>query len=240
MHGTAGDQLDWLVGVTGFLTSEYSSAKFGFERGDLLPNEALTVLLPQTPQLAGPVARGNRALVDDPNREQVLQSKTEVERRTLAVFGALSYRPTDRLGMRAELRTTWERLEFDSIIANFAPSFGTTVPAQDFTDTTPRFSIDFAPDANSLLYVSAAKGSRSGGINAIPGLSPQEQTFDPEYNWTYDSRGVTAMPSSGGSAALPCTTSIGMTPRSRDSRSPRASPISSRAIPQESRRTAWR
>ena len=189
LHGTAGDRLDWLVGVTGFLTSEYSSARFGFERGDLVPSEALTVLLPQTPQLAGPVARGSRALVDDPNREQVLQSKAEVERRTLAVFGALTYRPTDRVGMRAELRTTWEELELDSVVANFAPSFGTTVPAQDFTDTTPRFSIDFAPDANSLLYVSAAKGSRSGGINAIPGLSPQEQTFDPEYNWTYELSG---------------------------------------------------
>jgi len=189
LHGAAGDQLDWLVGVTGFLTNEHSSAKFGFERGDLLPNEALTVLLPLTPQLAGPVARGSRALVDDPNREQVLQSKTEADRRTLAVFGALSYRPTDRLGLRAELRTTWERLELDSIVANFAPSFGTALPAQDFTDTTPRFSIDFTPDTNSLLYASAAKGSRSGGINPIPDLMPQEQTFDPEYNWTYELSG---------------------------------------------------
>ena len=189
LHGAAGDRLDWLVGVTGFLTDEYSAARFGFQRGDLLPNEALTVLLPQMPQLAGPVARGSRALVDDPNRDQVLQSQTEADRRTLAVFGALSYRPTDRLGLRAELRTTWERLEINSIVANFAPSFGTAVPAQDFTDTTPRFSIDFAPDANSLVYVSAAKGSRSGGINAIPGLLPQEQTFDPEYNWTYEVSG---------------------------------------------------
>jgi iron complex outermembrane receptor protein len=189
LQGTAGDQLDWLAGVTGFLTNEYSSANFGFERGDILPSEALTILLPLTPQLTGPIARGGRALVDDPNREQVLQSKTEADRRTLAVFGALSYRPTDRLGLRAELRTTWERLEFDSIVANFAPSFGTAVPAQDFTDTTPRFSIDFAPDANSLVYVSAAKGSRSGGINSIPGLLPQEQTFDPEYNWTYELSG---------------------------------------------------
>jgi iron complex outermembrane receptor protein len=189
LHGMAGHQLDWLVGVTGFLTNEYSPTKFGFERGDLLPNEALTVLLPQTPQLAGPVARGNRALVDDPNREQVVQSKTEVERRTLAVFGALSYRPTDRVGLRAELRTTWERLELNSVVANFAPSFGTAVPAQDFTDTTPRFSIDLTPDVGSLLYVSAARGSRSGGINAVPGLLPQEQTFDPEYNWTYELSG---------------------------------------------------
>jgi iron complex outermembrane receptor protein len=189
LHGTAGDQLDWLAGITGFLTNEYSSAKFGFERGDLLANEALTVLLPQTPQLAGPIARGNRALVDDPNRQQLLQSKAEVKRRTFAVFGALSYRPTEHVGLRAELRTSWERLELDSIAANFAPSFGKAVPAQEFNDATPRFSIDFAPDANSLVYFSAAKGSRSGGINPVPGLLPQEQTFDPEYNWTYELSG---------------------------------------------------
>ena len=189
LRGTAGDRLDWLLGLTGFLTRDEGRARFGFERGGLASNEALTVLLPLTPGLAGPVARGNRALVDDPNVEQVLQSKSENERRTLALFGALSYRPTDRLGLRAELRTTWEEQELDSQVANYAPSFGTAVPAQDFTDVTPRLSIDFAPDDRSLLYVSAAKGSRSGGINPIPDLPPAEQTFDPEYNWTYELSG---------------------------------------------------
>lgn len=189
LRGRAADRVDWLLGLTGFVTHEDSLARFGFERGDLAANEALAVLLPLTPGVAGPVARGNRALVDDPNAEQVLQSQSETTRRTFAVFGALSYRPTDRLGLRAELRTTWEQQELDSQVANFAPSFGTTVPAQDFTDVTPRLSIDFAPDERSLLYASAAKGSRSGGINPIPDLPPAEQTFDPEYNWTYELSG---------------------------------------------------
>jgi len=187
--GPAGRGVEWLLGLTGFVTREDNLARFGFERGDLAPNEALTVLLPLTPGLAGPVARGNRALVDDPSAAQVLQSKAETRRRTLAVFGALSYRPTDRLGLRAELRSTWERQELDSQVANYAPSFGTAVPAQDFTDVTPRLSIDFAPDDRSLLYASAAKGSRSGGINPVPGLPAAEQTFDPEYNWTYELSG---------------------------------------------------
>ena len=189
LTGRAGNVTDWLLGVTGFRTVEHSSGRFGFERGDLALDEVLTVLLPPTPLVAGPVSRANRALVDDPNRQQVLQSKAVSTRRALAVFGALTWRPIEALGFRAELRTTWERQELDSLYANFSPSFGKAVPAQDFNDTTPRFSIDFAPNDNSLVYISAAKGSRSGGINPIPGLLPQEQTFDPEYNWTYEVSG---------------------------------------------------
>lgn len=186
--GSAG-HVDWLAGVTGFLTDDRGRARFGFERGDLQPSEALTVLLPLTPDLAGPTARGNRALVEDPNREQVVQSNTGTERRTLAVFGALTYRPTDQVGLRVEARTTWERLEIDNVTANFAPGFGSSIPAQDFSDTTPRFSVDYAPTGSWFLYASAAKGSRSGGINPVPGLLPDEQAYDPEYNWTYELSG---------------------------------------------------
>ncbi len=186
--GSTGE-VDWLAGVTGFLTDDRSRARFGFERGDLLPTEALTVLLPLNPDLAGPIARGNRALVDDPNREQAVQSNTGTERRTLAVFGAITYRPTPELGLRVEARTTWEHQEIDNVTANFAPGFGTSIPAQDFSDTTPRFSIDYAPTSNWFLYASAAKGSRSGGINTVPGLLPDEQAYDPEYNWTYELSG---------------------------------------------------
>ncbi len=186
--GSAG-RVDWLAGATAFLTDEDTRARFGFERGDLLPTEALTVLLPLTPDLAGPVARGNRALVDDPSREQAVQSSTSTERRTLALFGALTYRPTPELGLRVEARTTWERQEIDNVTANFAPGFGTSIPAQDFSDTTPRFSIDYTPTTGWFLYASAAKGSRSGGVNAVPGLSAEEQAYDPEYNWTYEISG---------------------------------------------------
>lgn len=186
LHGTAVAGFDWLVGLTGYVTRERSAGYVGFARGDLAPGEALTVLLPLTPLLTGPVARGNRALVDDPDREQVLQSRSKTEHRTLAVFGAVSYRPSDRVGLRAELRATWEQQELDSQVANFLPSFGRTVPAQDFTDLTPRVSVDFSPTTDSMLYASAARGSRSGGINPIPDLPPGEQAFDPEYNWTYE------------------------------------------------------
>jgi iron complex outermembrane receptor protein len=189
LHGTVAGQYEWLVGVTGFMTDADSKASFGFERGSLAPDEALTVLLPLTPDIAGPLARGNSALVADPNREQVIQAESRTEVETLAAFGALTYRPTQRLALRAEWRTSREETSIDNITANFVPSFGDAIPEQSFTDTTPRLSVDYAPVPHALLYVSAAKGSRSGGINLIPGLLPEEQSYGPEYNWTYEVSG---------------------------------------------------
>jgi iron complex outermembrane receptor protein len=179
----------WLVGIAGYSANETTRSATGFERVDVLPGERLAVFLPQSPALSGPIARANSALVDDPNQEQVLQSRLETQRRTVALFGSLDYRPIGQVSMRLELRTTWERLALDSQVANFVPGFGKALAAQHFTDTTPRLSVDYAAASNMLLYVSAAKGSRSGGINPIPELLPEERSFDPEYNWTYELAG---------------------------------------------------
>jgi len=186
LHGTLWNRAEWLAGIAGYWTDAEELSAIGFGRGSLAQGEALTVLLPLTPAIAGPLARGNRALVNDPNLEQVVQSQNLSSRRTLAAFGAFTWRPIAPLGLRAELRTTRERTKIDSVIANFVPSFGATVPAQEFTDTTPRISIDYAPMPGALLYASAAKGSRSGGVNPIPGLLPEEQGYEPETNWTYE------------------------------------------------------
>jgi len=181
-----GDAVDWMLGLAWIETREEQVAALGFERGALAAGERLAVLLPLTPSLAGPIARANAALVDDPSRAQVLQSRSKYARRTLATFGTLDYRPIERVTLRAELRSTWERLSLDSELANFAPSFGEAIDAQHFTDITPRLSVDFSPRESVFLYASAAKGSRSGGINPIPGLQDSEQQFEPEYNWTYE------------------------------------------------------
>lgn len=185
-HGTA---VDWLLGVTGFLTDQQSTGRLGFDGSVLQPREALTILLPLTPGLAGPLARANVALVADPDRTQVLQNRSDTRTSTVAAFGAMTYRPVDTVALRVELRATWEQQQLDSEVANFRPSFGKSVPAQHFADVTPRFSIDYAPTTDWLLYTTAAKGSRSGGINPDPDLIPAEQAYDPEYNWTYEVSG---------------------------------------------------
>lgn len=177
---------DWLIGAVYIDTRERTLTGIGAERGSLSADERLVAVLPGSPETAGPVSRLNSALVDDPNRAQVDQARSYQRRQTLATYAALDWRPNGRLALRSELRGTWETVETDSVTSNFLPSFGTAIPAQRFDDVTPRFSVDYAWSGSFRTYLSAAKGSRSGGVNPVLGLVAEEQTFEPESNWTYE------------------------------------------------------
>lgn len=176
LRGKTSASWSWLMGVSASVSQQSSLTAFGFERGDLLVTERLTAMLPLTPAVAGPVSRANSFLVQDPAREQVTQSSVETEVRTAALYGAFDYRIAEAWTLRAEARTSYERQELP----------GNLNSPQNFSDTTPRLSLQWAPAEASLLYVSAAKGSRSGGINVPVGLNADEQAFEPEYNWTYE------------------------------------------------------
>lgn len=186
LRGGASSAFEWMVGVSAFRVRDGARTSLGFGRGDLLPFERLTASLPATPQVAGPLSFANRALVDDPALEAVDFLRTESERRTLAAFGAVDWHVRDGLRARLEARATRERLDFDSRIANFAPGFGRSIGPLHFADVTPRASLDLRVAPAVMVYVSAAKGARSGGLNAVPGLLPEEQRFAPEFNWTYE------------------------------------------------------
>lgn len=186
LRGGGSDKSEWLVGLIYFDTREQTLTSIGAERGMLASNERLVALLPGSPDIAGPVSRINRALVDDPASTQAVQVESHLHRRTFAGYAALDWRPSDPLALRGELRGTWERLGTNSVTANFLPSFGTAIPEQRFHDVTPRVSVDYAWSPLLRTYLSAAKGSRSGGVNPLPGLVPEEQTYEPESNWTYE------------------------------------------------------
>ncbi len=180
------ERLQWMLGATAWWTAAIDEGRLGAARGDLADNELLTAPLPQSPFEVGPVLLVNAALVTDPNRIQQTRSLDESDRRTLALFGSADYLLTRDMKVRAELRATRERRTLDNRIANFAPGFGTAIEPQYFNDVTPRFTLQYLPGDEFGAWASAAKGSQSGGINPIPGLPPDEQTYDPEYNWTYE------------------------------------------------------
>lgn len=65
------------------------------------------------------------------------------------------------------------------------------VGGDNYTDSyfTPRASIDYKISDDNLLYVSAARGVKSGGINGfLPavGFDPTERFYGPDTNWTYE------------------------------------------------------
>jgi iron complex outermembrane receptor protein len=188
-RSSGGRPTQWTVGAAAWSTHEVDAARLGVARGDLAANEQYSAFVPTDPFSVGPLSLTNFALVADPNREQITRGRDAVDRQTVAVYATVDHALSARIRARAEIRATRERRDFDNQLANFAPGFGRTIKAADFGDITPRFSIHYANAESWSGYVSAAKGSQSGGVNPVPGLLPDEQGFDPEYNWTYELHG---------------------------------------------------
>ena len=180
------DRFAWSMGGTIYWTRQGQRTNFayGAERGALAPNERFTSLVLANPQRIGSPAAINFAITDDPNMTQIVQNEATETRRTIAAFATSDYRLGADLRLHGEVRFNWERIELDSRRSNFQPSFGTSLGARHFFDITPRLSIDYRPAEGWLAYTSYARGSRSGGINAVAGLQSEEQSFEPETNWT--------------------------------------------------------
>ena len=184
IRGNGDNRFDWQIGATVFRTRVRTILALGGARGELAAGERFSSLVLANPLRVGAPAAVNFALVDDPNRSQIVQSDVVDARRTIAVFATADYRLTERVRFRGEARVTWERLVVDGRRANFAASFGKSFGARYFHDITPRFSLDWRPNDGWLAFVSYARGSRSGGINTVPNLLTAEQTYEPESNWT--------------------------------------------------------
>ena len=176
--------LHWLAGVSAFTTHDVDSSRLGADRGNLLPNERLTALVPANPQFVGPISLFNSALVADSRHQQLLQNDDRYTRQGVAAFGAMDLAASARSRARLEMRLSREQQAIDDRLSNFQPGFGTAIPAGSVTNLTPRASLDYQPNTQWYGYVSLAEGSRSGGVNPVPGLSTDEQYFKPEYNWT--------------------------------------------------------
>jgi iron complex outermembrane receptor protein len=105
---------------------------------------------------------------------------------TTAEFGRLSYGfIDDRATAAVEVRHSEDSLQFLDEVSK-------TAQQATFVTTTPRVTFDFKVTPQSMLYVSAAEGTKEGGFNGTTGASglfnllPSQQTFNPETNWTYE------------------------------------------------------
>jgi iron complex outermembrane receptor protein len=175
-----------LLGVVAYRTDDSQKALFGGTRGDLAATEQLTDYLPTTPLVAGRNSIANVVLVDDSRHSQVVRQQVDTRTTSYGVFGALQYSVSEQVRLRGELRTQRDRVALDSSIVNFRSSFGRQISPADFNQWTARASIDADLADGVFGYVSAARGSRPGGINPGPGLPAGEQTYEPESNWTYE------------------------------------------------------
>jgi iron complex outermembrane receptor protein len=105
-----------------------------------------------------------------------------------SIYGMATVNFTDALSLSAEGRQTWERKFYVTQQNNYGSDRGTNIGQtgqKTFAYFTPRVIANYNPNRSLNLYVSAAKGTKSGGFNPTAVIA-DEKTFTPESNWTYE------------------------------------------------------
>ena len=120
----------------------------------------------------------------------------DVEQSTIenfSIFGSVSYDLTDAVTATAELRwaTEDQRLQvFDvnggGLVALAGTPAGLFDVQAEFNAVTPRFILDWEAGDNTLVYASAAKGTKPGGFNGAQGFQFGFGTFDEESVWQFE------------------------------------------------------
>ena len=110
-----------------------------------------------------------------------------LDQKIFAVFGSASYDLTDKFRVGGELRYTDEKQTLD-VFQNFILFniiFADVEESIDFDYVSGRGTIEYRPDDNNLFYAYAAKGEKTGGINAQR-IGRTFASYDPETNWSYE------------------------------------------------------
>jgi iron complex outermembrane receptor protein len=115
----------------------------------------------------------------------------DLETTSWAAFVHASWEFADTWTLAGGLRYTDEDKDYfrtTSTFSSLPPLNGTF--AFDVSDswdaTTPSISLQKQFDANTLAYLSANRGFKSGGFNGRANSAAEVSTFDPEYVWTYE------------------------------------------------------
>ncbi|PHZ86567.1 TonB-dependent receptor [Paremcibacter congregatus] len=122
---------------------------------------------------------------------------------SFAAFAHAKYAFTEKLTLGLGLRYSYEKKNIDTWTSTFgvAPGFiissdfGTDiikgtggVPASEsWSDLSPKASLDYQANENTLIYASVSKGFKSGGFGAAPESAAAATTpLAPETAWNYE------------------------------------------------------
>jgi len=114
---------------------------------------------------------------------ELLNLPANIKSNSYSVYAEADYQLTSALNFLAGLRYYHDTEE---IYANQV-SFGTpttTAGKESFHAITPRFNIRYQFSTDSMMYLNASEGFRSGGFNV--GTPPGPPTFEPDHIWTYE------------------------------------------------------
>lgn len=114
-------------------------------------------------------------------------SHNEVESRSAALFGELTYALTDRLDLTAGARGAydWSSINFKGLdFATFAPmSFRETA---SFNSFQPKVSLGYQLTDQVRLYGLISEGYKAGGFNHAVSFAADALPYKPETAWNYE------------------------------------------------------
>lgn len=102
-----------------------------------------------------------------------------------AVYAQFRHQLTDSVRVTAGGRYTVDEKDFE-MDAQVLGAGVLRTASDSWGAFTPRFVIDYVPNDNTLLYVSASRGFKSGGFNTFGDVSQPVNLFNPEFVWNYE------------------------------------------------------
>ncbi|MEL7028849.1 MAG: TonB-dependent receptor [Pseudomonadota bacterium] len=189
------DRVDWLTGAY-FLhedADDLTDVRVGsgiFAALEALPGAVVPLapgaICPGDPACAG--GAGNPVNVGFDNDFLGLN---ELETTSYALFATATTRLTDMFAVTTGIR--WTHEDKEQVIPFYirsASGVDAIPPGTSFDESydaiTPKFSLEFTPTDDLLLYASAARGFRSGGFNGRPTLTLSLGPFGQEFLWSYE------------------------------------------------------
>lgn len=116
-----------------------------------------------------------------------LRQDLDLETRSLALFGELSWPLTDRLSLNVGGRWTEDKKHLAYLATD---AFGNVTSdlfnSDSWRDETGRIGLAFQATPTLLAYTSVAKGFKSGGFNGRPQQRQLLDAFDPETAVSYE------------------------------------------------------
>jgi iron complex outermembrane receptor protein len=120
-------------------------------------------------------------VIGDPPSNLSYGNVTTVTRQGDGAFARLTYHATPKLRITLGARFNWDRYSDDS--HNFS-AYGASVVSHVYTDTVPtgRIEADYDVTADNMLYASASRGYKPGGLNGNNGQALVPDGFKAEIN----------------------------------------------------------
>ena len=103
--------------------------------------------------------------------------------RNEAYFGYIEYDFTDRLTATLEGRYARETKQLWEAVTATAPGFS---GRDEWSNFTPRATVDYQITDNTLIYGVVAKGVKPGGFNGNAGVINDAPTYEQEEAWNYE------------------------------------------------------